>query len=132
MDHNNAEICRSNLLKKATCNDNELVTRYEATMLQELAAKDQKIAILEADNYTDKKIVEVTTYFNNQIRELQQQISQQATYNATVNGTLGCMAQQIAALQGITKTIIPADNVCPQPMPLHNSWTAPTTSTATA
>jgi hypothetical protein len=30
---------------------------------------------------------------------------------------------------GLTKTIIPAANVCPQPMPQYNSWTAPTTTT---
>lgn len=30
---------------------------------------------------------------------------------------------------GLTKTIVPITNVCPEPMKLYNSWTAPTTPT---
>ncbi|MGN0844981.1 MAG: hypothetical protein ACI4QT_07140 [Kiritimatiellia bacterium] len=41
------------------------------------------------------------------------------------------IAQIAATLAGITKCVVPASAVCPAPMPLHNSWTAPTT-TATA
>lgn len=31
----------------------------------------------------------------------------------------------------ITKTIVPASTICPAPMPLHNSWVAPTNTPAT-
>lgn len=37
-------------------------------------------------------------------------------------GTVNCLQNTVA---GITKTIIPAAALCPQPMPLYNSWTAP-------
>lgn len=114
------------------CSENSLVNRYELGLTQELAAKEQEIALLRADKYTDQKLVEVTTYFNNKIDAINAQLGQQAVYNATLNGTVSCMATQIAQLQGLTKLIVPADNICPQPMPQYNSWTAPTTSTATA
>lgn len=114
------------------CSENSLVNRYELGLTQELAAKEQEIALLKADKYTDQKLVEVTTYFNNKIDAINAQLGQQAVYNATLNGTVSCMATQIAQLQGLTKLIVPADNICPQPMPQYNSWTAPTTSTATA
>ena len=39
------------------------------------------------------------------------------------------MQSQIAALQGLTKIVVPADNICPQPMPRYNSFVAPTSST---
>jgi hypothetical protein len=39
------------------------------------------------------------------------------------------MQNSIAALDGLTKTIIPISNVCPAPMPQYNSWTAPTATT---
>lgn len=109
------------------CSENSLVNRYELGLTQELAAKEQEIALLRADKYTDQKLVEVTTYFNNKIDAINAQLGQQAVYNATLNGTVSCMATQIAQLQGLTKLIVPADNICPKPMPQYNSWTAPTT-----
>ena len=53
-----------------------------------------------------------------------------------VNQRIDCccnsMGAGLASLQatvaGITKTIVPATAVCPQPMPEYNSWTAPTTT----
>lgn len=111
------------------CSENSLVSRYELGLTQELAAKEQEIALLRADKYTDQKLVEVTTYFNNKIDAINAQLGQQAVYNATLNGTVSCMASQISQLQGLTKLIVPITNVCPQPMPQYNSWTAPTTTT---
>lgn len=70
---------------------NAYVSRYEMTMAQELAAKDGKIALLEADKYTDQKLTEVYKDLNGQINNLKQQISQQAVYNATVNGSIACI-----------------------------------------
>ena len=122
------------------CSENTVVTRYEANMLQELAAKDSKISLLEADKYTDQKISDTYIVLNNKIegvmaemranKDAQNAINmQQAVYNGTNTAALGCIQQQIAALQGLTKVVIPADNVCPQPMPQYNSWTAPTATT---
>ena len=39
-----------------------------------------------------------------------------------LSGALACLQQTVA---GITKTIIPASAVCPQPMPAQNAWVAP-------
>ena len=39
-----------------------------------------------------------------------------------VAGTVSCLQNTVA---GITKTIVPTSVLCPQPMPLYNSWTAP-------
>lgn len=114
------------------CSENNLVNRYELGLTQELSAKEQEIALLKADKYTDQKLVEVTTYFNNKIDNINNQLAQQAVYNATLNGTVSCMATQIAALQNLTKLIVPADNICPTPMPMYNSWTAPTATPAVA
>lgn len=47
----------------------------------------------------------------------------------------GCLDQTIAGMMGtmnnITKTIVPASAICPAPMPLHNSWVAPTNTSTT-
>lgn len=54
----------------------------------------------------------------------------------TTQAKFSCLDQTIAGMMGtmnnITKTIVPASAICPAPMPLHNSWVAPTTTTTPA
>lgn len=136
-----APRCNSNC--NSNCSENNFVNRYELNMAQTISAKDQEIALLKADKYTDQKFVEVVTYFNNKmeamqagfnqkIEGLQSQVSQQAVYNASNNGVVSCLQAQIEQLNSLTKVIIPIGNVCPAPMPQYNSWTAPTAPAGTA
>ena len=97
------------------CSDNTPVTRYDLSLENQLIAKDSEIALLD-----------VYERLNGKISGVEAVVNTQAVYNATMNGTINCMQGQIAALQGLTKTIVPIDNVCPQPMPQYNSWVAPT------
>lgn len=123
------------------CGNNAYVNRYEMNLQQELAAKDAKIGLLEADTYTDKKMLELTNQVYSDFRLLGDRLDRMdrricenekdnAVYAASTNATIGCMANQISGVQailaGLTKTVIPSDNVCPQPMAMYNSWTAPT------
>jgi hypothetical protein len=39
-----------------------------------------------------------------------------------LSGAVACLQQTVS---GLTKTIIPASSVCPQPMPAQNAWVAP-------
>ena len=101
-----------------------MVNRYELGLVQELAAKDAKIGLLEADKYTDQKILEASKDLQGQIKELAGEVRankdeqaginmQQAVYNGTNTATLQCMQQQIAQLQGLTKLVVPNGSVCP-------------------
>lgn len=99
------------------CNsENMPVTRYEAKMQQELAAKDGKIALLESNIYTDQKIADVYERLNNKInanRDAQTAINmEQAVYNGTNTAALGCIRGQIAQLQAMTEMVIPQRRVC--------------------
>lgn len=93
------------------------ITRYEATMLQELGAKDSKIALLESTIYTDKRFDEIQEKLMNRIdavKAAQDAVNlQQATYNAANTAAIGCMQSQIAQLYGITKLVVPNTSVCP-------------------
>lgn len=116
-----------NLLGGApACSENNLVNRYELEMENKIVSKDSEIALLKSNIYTDQKIADVYERLNNKIGCVESAVNTQAVVNATMTGTINCMQSQIAALQGLTKTIIPITNVCPQPMPQYNSWTAPT------
>lgn len=114
------------------CSEDHYVNRYELGLQQELAAKDSKISLLESNIYVDSKIADVYERLNTKIGGLESQICQQNVYNATNTATINCMAGQIATLMSLTKTIVPANNICPTPMPEFNSWTAPTAPTTGA
>ena len=99
-------------------------------MQQELAAKDTKIALLESNIYVDTKIADVYERLNTKIGAIEAELCQQRVFNATNTSAIGCLNAQIAQLMALTKTVIPSENICPQPMPQYNSFTVPTTAAA--
>lgn len=99
------------------CGSDAMISRYEATMMQELGAKDSKIALLESNIYTDQKLADVYERLAKKIddnKAAQDAVNlQQATYNAANTAAIGCMQNQIAQLFGITKLVVPNTSVCP-------------------
>lgn len=93
------------------------VSRYEAAMMQELAAKDSKIGLLESNIYTDSKIADVYERLNQKIGEMQKEQNainlQQAVYNGVNTAAVECIKGQIAQLMGLTKLVVPNGSVCP-------------------
>ena len=114
------------------CSENQIVNRYELNLQQELAAKDTEIGLLKADKYTDQKLADFADRMSDRFRNVEAQIAAQAVTNAQIAANISCMQGTIATLSGLTKTIVPIDNVCPQPMPQNNSWKAPTETTTPA
>jgi hypothetical protein len=108
------------------CSEDHHINRYEAAQSARIAELETEVKLRDANIYTDSKIADVYERLSGRINCVEGQIAQQAVYNATNTATLGCISGQIAQLMGLTKTIIPADNICPAPMPQYNSWTAPT------
>lgn len=108
------------------CSENMSVNRYELAQEQKIAELQSQVALRDANIYQDQKTLELYKYIDGKISGVEAQLCQQAVVNAQITANIGCMQGQIAALQGLTKTIIPIDNVCPQPMAQYNSWTAPT------
>jgi hypothetical protein len=111
------------------CNEDHVVNRYEAAQQARIAELETEVKLRDANTYTDQKLLEVYNYFNGKLGCVEGQIAQQAVYNATNTATLACLQGQVAALQGLTKVVIPTASICPEPMPLYNSWTAPTATT---
>lgn len=103
--------------------------RTETALMVENATLKADKKLLESNIYTDQKTLELYRYIDGKFATVESQINQQAVYNATNTATLNCISGQVAQLMALTKTIIPIGNVCPQPMPQYNSWTAPTATT---
>ena len=99
---------------------------------RELSHKDAEIGSLKADLATDRKILELYQYVDGRMRNIEGQLCQQAVVNAQVTANLSCMQNQIATLNGLTKTVIPIASICPEVMPRYNSFVTPTTETPAA
>ena len=105
------------------------VNRYEAAQSARIAELETEVKLRDANTYTDSKILDLYKYVDGKFGVVEAQICQQNVYNATNTAALNCINGQIAQLMGLTKTVIPAVNICPEPMAKYNSWTAPTTTT---
>ena len=58
------------------------VTRYEMAMQQEIASKDSKIALLEANTYQDQKSLELYKYVDAKFNSINEVLAAQAVRNA--------------------------------------------------
>lgn len=107
------------------------ISRYEAAQAARIAELETEVKLRDANTYTDQKMLEVYKYFDGKLDGVNRRLCEQDVWNATQTATIGCMAQQIAALNGMTRLVIPKTNICPEPMDRYNSFVVPTTGTAT-
>lgn len=109
----------------------QYVTKDELNYVQTISAKDSEIALLKSEQNTEIKIADVyerlIARINADAKAQADVNAAQAVYNATSNSAIAVLQNQICVLNGLTKTVVPADNICPKPMPQYNSWVAPTT-----
>jgi hypothetical protein len=66
------------------CSEDHVVNRYELAMQQELAAKDSRIALLEANTYNDQKTLELYRYIDAQLNSINNRLAAQDVRNQGV------------------------------------------------
>ncbi len=116
------------------------VSKEEFTQQQTISSLESENAILKAEKDSNQKMIEIYERLDTKSRNIEKDLSEfkaaQGIINAQVGANIAVAQNNILSMQtelaSLTKTIIPIDNVCPQPMKLYNSWTAPTTTTTTA
>ncbi len=111
------------------CLEDHLVNRYEAGQAARIAELETEVKLRDANTYTLGELNKFRDYVDAKFEAVNGHICQQAVVNAQITANLSCLQNTINTLSGLTKTIIPIDNVCPEPMKLYNSWTAPTAPT---
>ena len=104
-------------------------TKYDAEKDARIAELETEVKLRDANTFTMGEMGKLRDYVDGRFNKVEGQLCAQAVHNATNDSVLGCMQGQIAVLMGLTKTIVPAANICPTPMPQYNSWTAPTAPT---
>lgn len=114
------------------CSEDHFINRYELQKEQKIASLETENALLKSNIYTDQKSIELYRYIDGKFNTLEQAINQQAVYNATNTSTIACLQNQVACLQSLTKVVIPATSVCPEPMNRYNAFVTPTNPTTPA
>lgn len=105
---------------------NQMVNRYEAGQSARIAELETEVKLRDANFYTIGEIGKLRDYVDHRFEGVNAQLCQQSVVNAQVAANLSCLTNTVNMLSGLTKTVIPITNVCPEPMPAKNSWTAPT------
>ena len=87
---NNGNNCGGGLLggllggRNCGCSEDHCVNRYELAMEKELAAKDSRIALLEANTYNDQKTLELYRYIDAQLNSINNRLAAQDVRNQGV------------------------------------------------
>jgi hypothetical protein len=113
------------------CNEDHWVNRYEAAQSARISELETEVKLRDANTYTLSEMGKLRDYVDHRFSGVEAQLCNQAVLNSQVTANISCMQGNIATLMGLTKTIVPITNVCPEPMKLYNSWTAPTAPTTT-
>jgi hypothetical protein len=66
------------------CSEDHCINRYELAMEKELAAKDSRIALLEANTYNDQKTLELYRYIDAQLNSINNRLAAQDVRNQGV------------------------------------------------
>ena len=128
-----------NIFGLGGCN-NQYATKSDIMYSQELAKKDSEIALLKSEQNTEVKIADVydrliTKINANQLAQAEWNAAQ-AVNNCKMSNAIAVNSNSITALQNccnsITQLVVPKSAICPEVMPMYNSWTAPTTTTTGA
>jgi hypothetical protein len=122
------------LLGGWNCNNgcsNQMVNRYEASQSARIAELETEVKLRDANVYTMTEMGKLRDYVDRRFEGVNASINTQAVINAQVAANLSCLTNTVNTLSGLTKTVIPITSVCPEPMALYNSWTAPTTGGTT-
>lgn len=110
----------------------QMVNRYEAGQSARIAELETEVKLRDANVYTMTEMGKLRDYVDSKFNAVNSQLCQQAVVNAQVTANLACLTNTVNTLSGLTKTVIPITSVCPEPMPMYNSWTAPTAPTTGA
>lgn len=104
-------------------------SKYDAEKDSRIAELETEVKLRDANTFTLGEINKVRNYVDERFNAINAQLCSQSVVNTQVAANLSCLQNTVNTLSGLTKTIIPIDNVCPAPMAAYNSWVAPTTTT---
>lgn len=97
------------------CPEDHGVSRYEAALQGRISELETEVKLRDANTFTMGEVNKLRDYVERRLDGVEGAINAQAVVNAQVTANISCMQTAIAALQGLTKTVIPIANICPTP-----------------
>lgn len=113
------------------CGGSAYVTRYDSEKDARIAMLETEVKLRDANTYTLGEVNKMRNYVDSKFDAINAQLCSQAVVNAQVAANLSCLQNTVNTLSGMTKTIIPITNICPEPQLRYNSWQAPTATETT-
>ena len=112
-----------------TCSEDHYINRYEAAQSARIAELETEVKLRDANTFTMGEMGKLRDYVDNKFARVAHELCDQKVYNATLNGAVGCIQNQIAQLMVLTKLVNPNTSVCPG---WGNVTVTPATATAGA
>ena len=78
-----------------SCESDHTVNRYELALEQQIAAKDSRIALLEANTYNDQKTLELYRYIDGQLNAINNRLAAQDVRNQGVADAIREVSKEI-------------------------------------
>jgi hypothetical protein len=105
---------------KPMCNEDHLVTRYEASQAAKIAELETEVKFRDSSIYTDQKMLELYKYFDGENKQMRADFcaakAEQGIINANLIAGVDVLKSQVvdtrALLAGITKTAVPESAIC--------------------
>lgn len=124
-DNQGASVYKQTLADNKTLRDE--MYAYITPIAQEAASNRERVAVLEAQHKCE---IEKAALREQLINQKIDNVAQQCACGINqLNAAVTCLTGRVNA---ITKEVVPLSALCPQAMPLFNSWKAPTEPTAPA
>lgn len=76
------------------CSHNHFVTRYDAEKDARIAQLESQIALRDSNTYTDQKALEMYRYVDGRLRDIENQLCQQAVINQATSDKIQLAAQE--------------------------------------
>ena len=97
----------------ACARDGVAVNRYEAEMQAKIANLETEVKLRDANTFTMGEMNNLRNYVDARVGAVEKELCDQRVYNATNTATIGCIANQVNQLMGLTKVVIPNSSLCP-------------------
>ena len=97
----------------SNCKEGMPVNRYEAEMQAKIANLETEVKLRDANVFTMGEMNSLRNYVDAKVGAVEKELCDQRVYNATNTATIGCIANQVNQLMGLTKLVIPNASICP-------------------
>jgi hypothetical protein len=107
------------------CGGSAYVTRYDSEKDFRISMLESEVKLRDATTFALNETNKMRNYVDSKFDAINAQLCSQAVINAQVAANLSCLQNTVNTLSGMTKTVIPIGNICPEPMQRYNSFTVP-------